>query len=173
MMMKISEVAISVLSPLKEVIEKLDDTQYGHASALLSGSTIGKHVRHTLEFFDCLLDDLDSGQVNYDHRKRQLIIETSRGHALQLLGHIHQKLEKADENLSLELQADYGDQPVWSVKVATNYHRELVYNIEHAIHHMALIKVGIREQHLDIDLPHDFGVASSTVRFQHQVSKSC
>jgi hypothetical protein len=43
--------------------------------------------------------------------------------------------------------------------------RELAYNIEHTIHHMAIIKQSIIEHFTYIDLPEYFGVASSTVRY--------
>jgi hypothetical protein len=45
--------------------------------------------------------------------------------------------------------------------------RELVYNIEHVVHHMALVKIGLKELLPDLDLPDDFGVAVSTIRYQH------
>jgi hypothetical protein len=44
--------------------------------------------------------------------------------------------------------------------------RELLYNLEHAIHHMALIQVAVRQAFPALTLPAHFGVAYSTV--QHQ-----
>jgi len=49
-------------------------------------------------------------------------------------------------------------------RIKTNALRELAYNIEHAIHHMAIIKIGINEVSPYILLPSAFGVASSTIR---------
>jgi hypothetical protein len=40
-----------------------------------------------------------------------------------------------------------------------------VYNVEHAIHHMALIKVGLKEVCPAVKIPADFGVAVSTVKY--------
>jgi hypothetical protein len=48
----------------------------------------------------------------------------------------------------------------------TNYFRELTYNIEHAVHHMAIIKIGIREVANYVTLPADFGIAASTIRYK-------
>lgn len=41
-----------------------------------------------------------------------------------------------------------------------------MYNIEHTIHHLALIKVGLKLVYPDLDLPNHFGVAPSTIKFQ-------
>ena len=37
--------------------------------------------------------------------------------------------------------------------ISTNYFRELTYNIEHAIHHMAIMKIGVREVAPYVTLP--------------------
>jgi hypothetical protein len=42
----------------------------------------------------------------------------------------------------------------------------LVYNIEHAVHHMAIMKIGIREVADYINLPDNFGIAVSTLRYR-------
>ena len=62
---------------------------------------------------------------------------------------------------------DYSD--IDDLKVQSNYHRELAYNIEHAIHHMALIKLAIRKQCKYIVLPEHFRIVSSTVRHSRTI----
>ena len=47
----------------------------------------------------------------------------------------------------------------------SNYYREVMYNLEHAIHHHALIKIGI-QQFTAIELPESFGVAPSTMQYR-------
>jgi hypothetical protein len=66
------------------------------------------------------------------------------------------------------LELDYAVNPAEMQKVPTNFLRELVYNIEHAVHHMALIRIGVREVAPHITLPPDFGVAASTIRHQQK-----
>jgi hypothetical protein len=46
----------------------------------------------------------------------------------------------------------------------TSVFRELTYNIEHAVHHMAMIKIGLRDVAPYVVLPPDFGIAMSTLR---------
>jgi hypothetical protein len=70
----------------------------------------------------------------------------------------------------LVLEACYDDQSVESITISTNYYREIAYNLEHTIHHMALIRVGLNEVS-GIQLPDDFGVASSTVKHRKQCAQ--
>ena len=55
-----------------------------------------------------------------------------------------------------------------AITIETNYYRELIYNIEHAVHHMAIMKIGIHEVAPYISLPADFGVAASTIRYKKE-----
>jgi len=52
------------------------------------------------------------------------------------------------------------------IKIDTTSTRELVYNIEHAVHHMAIMKIGVREIASYIKLDPDFGIAASTIRYK-------
>jgi hypothetical protein len=70
----------------------------------------------------------------------------------------------------LKLEAGYDLGKEVFVTIDTNATRELVYNIEHAVHHMAIIKIGVREIATYIDLPTDFGIAASTIRYKEHAS---
>ena len=48
------------------------------------------------------------------------------------------------------------------LRIESNYFRELLYNLEHCIHHQALIKVAILQVE-SITIGRDFGVARSTI----------
>jgi hypothetical protein len=50
----------------------------------------------------------------------------------------------------------------------TSYNRELVYNLEHAIHHMAIMKIAVDNAFPQVQMPENFGVAYSTIRYQQQ-----
>ncbi|TAG65626.1 MAG: DinB family protein, partial [Runella slithyformis] len=51
----------------------------------------------------------------------------------------------------------------------TTLSRELVYIAEHAIHHLAILKIALRAHFPDIALPVHFGVAYSTVQYQNSI----
>ncbi|MFN5133856.1 MAG: hypothetical protein ACK5DG_00975 [Chitinophagaceae bacterium] len=161
---------MSLFSSIKEsftqlnvALEQVTDEEYVQPSQNLSNATIGQHTRHIIEMYQCLLNGYDAGLVCYDHRKRDMAIETNKEFAKQLLVDI--ALQSNQPNKELELTAIYGDATAEELKVSTNYYRELAYNLEHTIHHMALIKVGLKELNKSY-VSENFGVASSTTRYR-------
>jgi hypothetical protein len=153
-----------VLLQLASAIEEVSENAYKQKSTLLNGSTIGGHTRHVIEIFQCLLQGYEIGIVNYEHRKRDMLIETNKDFAVALLQEISSKI--ALTNKSLRLEGFYSNEAdCENCSIQTNFFRELVYNLEHCIHHMALIRVGIQEFSA-IVLPANFGVAPSTIQYQ-------
>lgn len=166
--MSINPSALHLLDQLKIIIRQLDESSFSRPIATLSNSSIGQHVRHTLEFFTCLIASADTKVVNYDKRKHDKFIESNPMLALGVLDDICAFLASHQEDFSLDLEANYTTDSTAFVRIPSCYARELAYNIEHAVHHMALIKIGLRDAFPEVKLPDHFGVASSTVRFQKQ-----
>jgi hypothetical protein len=158
----------NVFVQLTATLNLLNDRQYVYASKILSNATIGQHVRHIIEMFICLEEGYVCGVINYENRKRDIKIETEKDFAVDLMKKIYEGLNK--ENKSLIMEASYDEDAGQLLRFDTNYYREIAYNLEHAIHHMALIKVGIREVS-DIQIPEGFGVASSTIKFRSQCAQ--
>jgi hypothetical protein len=106
--------------------------------------------------------------VNYERRKRDYNIETNRDLAIQLLKDIFHRLERPNIDLVMESE-DYEDNSMVAA-IPSNYYREIAYNLEHTIHHMALIRVGINEVS-SLQLPQEFGVAYSTIKYRRQCAQ--
>lgn len=151
-----------LLTQISMMLDALTDAQYRRSLPVLSGASLGGHVRHVIEFFIELDSGYQTGIVNYDARRREKAIEEQREIALAKLRAIAGKLVKENKVLLLTAAAEAGDT---GLVVATNYERELVYNLEHAVHHMALMKIGIGALTV-LQLPENFGVASSTIRYR-------
>jgi hypothetical protein len=164
--MQLQQAVNNVFVQLSETIRLLSPSQYVQECSHLGNNTIGQHVRHVIELFQCLESGYTDNRVNYEKRKRDVAIETDKDLALRLLRDIYMHLDKPDKELVL--QASYDEQTDESISIPTNYFREIAYNLEHTIHHMALIRVGIKEVS-DITLPDEFGVASSTVKHRKHV----
>lgn len=153
----------ALLTQLQLLLESLTDEQYSRRIRLLSNATLGQHTRHIIEFFLELNSGYENGTVNYDERKRDHEIETSRSFAVDKLISVMALLEKEDKPLALV--ADYGSGSSAPGTILSNYQRELVYNLEHTVHHMALLRIGVNAVST-VTLPEDFGVAASTMKYR-------
>lgn len=166
--MQLQQAVNNIFVQLADSMNQLTQQEYSQPCKTLFNNTIGQHVRHIIELFQCLEKGYEGGVVNYEKRKRDTAIETDKDLASRLLLEIHTGLSK--ENKALTLEASYDDHMTEPILFETNYNREIAYNLEHTIHHMALIRVGINEIS-SIELPEDFGVASSTVKYRKQCAQ--
>ena len=153
------------LNELVSLLNQISNDDFTAPCKGLSNSTIGEHTRHIIEMFQCLENQYEDGVVNYDKRNRDFRIQTDTGFALQCIADVKNQLEKKDKNLTLQQIID-GEE----LYIESNYFRELLYNLEHCIHHQALIKVAVLQlEHLQIDA--DFGVARSTIEYRKQCAQ--
>ena len=164
--MQFKEAIKNVFNQLDESLIKLSEAQYKQPSKILFNATIGQHVRHIIELYICLYNGYETGVVNYEKRNRDIRIETDKDFAIELLQMITHNLDRSNKDLLLEACDDHSP----AVPVATNYYREIIYNLEHTVHHMALIRVGINEVST-ISIPDGFGVASSTIKYRKECAQ--
>jgi hypothetical protein len=162
MPMYLKNIIQTVFAELADSITNVRDGDYAAKCERLSGATIGQHVRHVVELFQCLEWGYDTGMVNYEKRKRDIRIETDANFALQLLEEIPGNIFLEDK--PMEVEASFGNNDMY-VSVKGSYYRELVYNIEHTIHHMALIRVGLQELG-GYQLPDTYGVSPATIQYR-------
>lgn len=159
--------ATETLLKLDQLLSKMEDEVYVRPIPSSGDATIGKHTRHILEFFQCLLEQCGSGKVNYDYRKRNPMIETRIGVARKLISEINIEINKSPGSATMLILET--DNPSGGHSMETTFDRELWYNVEHAIHHMAIIKMVINYEHSHLKPEEDFGVAYSTVQYNKQV----
>ena len=166
--MQLQQAVNNVFVQLAGTLDQLTQQEYVQPCSTLFNNTIGQHVRHIIELFQCLETGYDAGMVNYEKRRRDLLIETDKDFATRLLQEIFTNLSRTNKELVLE--AMYDEHATEPITISTNYYREIAYNLEHTIHHMAMIRVGVNEVSA-ITLPEDFGVASSTVKYRKQCAQ--
>lgn len=153
------------LDELVCLLGQLSNDDFTSPCKALSNSTIGEHTRHIIEMFQCLENQYESGVVNYDKRNRDYRIQSNTEFALQCISDIKKQLVKEEKTLVLQQIIDREE-----LRINSNYSRELLYNLEHCIHHQALIKVAVLQlDHLQIDA--DFGVARSTIEYRKQCAQ--
>jgi hypothetical protein len=156
---------INNLLEIKALLNGLSKEQFNRKLEILSDASIGQHVRHILEFYQCLFHGNASKTVNYDLRQRDNELETDLICAIDTIDMITNALLDIKADFPVTFVADYStleDQPPTEIK--SSFFRELAYNLEHSIHHQALIKVAITEMELTALVKSDFGYAPSTIR---------
>ena len=79
---------ISNLKQIKELLVNVTDQSYIEPRSIISGVTVGQHIRHILEFYICVEHSRETGYVCYDERKRDTEIEQNRNYAIQVIDNL-------------------------------------------------------------------------------------
>ena len=150
--------SIDTIEQFKEILLQLPENCYSSCCEALFNSTIGQHTRHIIELYQCLINGYDNSDVSYDKRERNQRIEQDVHFAIGQLQLIQSNLELPNKKVKVTYNLGGLD-----TSLESNYYREVMYNLEHTIHHHALIKVGIKH-FTNMELPESFGVAPSTMQ---------
>lgn len=170
-----------ILQQGADLLGAVSDEFYSKAekNAFADGGAIGVHFRHCLEFVNCFLNGArcsssssgGGGRVDYDKRARDHRIEANRTHAI----HEYKKAIQILENMVMteagntllvraeDIASEDENEDFWC---ASSVERELEFLQSHTIHHYALIAFKLRS--FGFELPAEFGVAPSTLRFWRQ-----
>lgn len=156
---------IKSLVEINDLLKGLSQEQYNRKLEILTDASIGQHVRHILEFYQCLFRGEENKKVNYDARQRDLKLETDIHFASKTVEAIINALLEVKSDFPVTFVADYSTSENEKPElIQSSFYRELAYNLEHSIHHQALIKVAITEMQLTSLVKNTFGYAPSTIR---------
>ena len=156
--------SLEVLDQLDGLLEQLDAEQYASPLPVLSKNSVGKHVRHLIEFWQCQLQGMAEGVIDYDARERNALLETDLLFVRHQLKQLKSFIGCLEADTELYLQISYGN--AGSSRVGTTLFRELAYNIDHTIHHLAIIRIAVVQTFPDVLFPPHVGLAYSTAKFQ-------
>jgi hypothetical protein len=158
----LSKITSEVFSQLVAVLDQLSESEYSKKLEILNNCSVSQHVRHILEFYICLDDGITVGKVDYDKRKRNLALETDPVFASQVLKKLCLTFCTEEiEDTIIQHDIEFGGETIDS---KSSVSRELVYLIEHTIHHFAIIDIALRSNFPEIVIPANFGVAYSTAK---------
>jgi len=144
--------------------KQIDGETYRNARA--AGGSIGGHVRHLVNFFECLLKQGPTGRIDYDLRERRPEVETDPLAASAALDAIIAAFAAGAVDAmpaTLEMREslpDLDDRP-WT---ASSPARETAFCVSHCVHHLALVRAAAETA--GWSAPEGFGVAASTLRFR-------
>jgi hypothetical protein len=163
---------IEVLNQGEVLLSELDDESYVRKLPAAFNASIGGHYRHCLDHFRSLLDAVNQGSLNYDHRERGTLIETDRFAALNATRGLREEYEQLPA-ACLERQIEVTCKTSYSARESqtsgSTIGREIMYVVAHAVHHYALI--GIMGGLMELKMPAGFGVAPSTAKYRADLSR--
>lgn len=152
------------LHQLEELVTVLGLKNYNKKSDVLSGATIGQHIRHILEFYLLLVSGSFTGTICYDKRERDLRLETDPEFAAVTIKRLLTGIETLEEAQPVRFEAEYCESSKSQTTIGSSIAREIAYCLEHSIHHQALIKAGLIDLGLDNLVDAQFGLAYSTIQ---------
>lgn len=156
----------TLMQQLVQLLETLTDQQYTQAPVGTITSSVGSHVRHCLDHVRELIDGVQSGEMNFDARKRGTTVESCRHTAIAECRKLSLRLEtltaeSLDEDVRLALLPSADAE---AIVVRTCAAREAAYVLSHTIHHNAIIAAAVKT--LGVTPPDRFGYAPSTLAAQ-------
>lgn len=169
-MMQLSKQCEIIFGQLNNLLMRMNDEEYSSPLPVLSGNTIGKHVRHILELFEEMIRGIESGCISYDERRRSLDLECAVDAAVNKAHEMMLPLENLQDK-PVGLKGNWSAEDTMPFIIQTSVFRELAYNIEHAIHHMAIIDIAVRSAFPHHQLPQNFGIAPATIRYKQQCAQ--
>jgi uncharacterized damage-inducible protein DinB len=156
--------AQDVLQQGLELLSDLGDDSYSLVAGPPFGTSIGQHYRHVLEHFQCFIDGLEGGEINYDARRRDRRLETEVQPASTTTCEVLQALEQfTAQELTQKCKAttSLGYNSA-ATTIDSNAARELAYCIGHAVHHYAIIRIVANG--IGVNISSEFGFAPSTLK---------
>lgn len=132
-----------------------------------NGSSVGTHLRHVLDRFQCFFNGLPSCHIDYDARKRDQSIASNLDAALFAFTSISKRMEAiagstfVATELSVQESVHHEGPPV---RISSSVERELMGLITHTTHHLAIIALLVKSMGYEVDK--DLGKAASTILYE-------
>jgi len=163
------ESVIETLQQGETLLTEISDETYTRKVPIAFNTSIGGHYRHCLDHFRSLLGSAMEGDLNYDHRERDTLIEKDRYAALNATRELLESYESLDpvflkRPLAVTCKTSYAADD--SQVSPSTLGREIMYSVAHAVHHYALI--GVMGGIMGLQLPPGFGIAPSTLKHQNE-----
>eukprot|EP00611_Tribonema_gayanum_P007767 TRINITY_DN17190_c0_g1_i1.p1 TRINITY_DN17190_c0_g1~~TRINITY_DN17190_c0_g1_i1.p1 ORF type:complete len:213 (-),score=55.57 TRINITY_DN17190_c0_g1_i1:158-796(-) len=146
---RVAATAANMIESKKTLLKQIRDANPGHYTSVdhLVGASIGAHMRHSMQHFAKLLAGIPQapGQeglpIHYDRRERHNDVETSIDAALAALDGLTDAVVKLDaDSMKAKITPEFMlEVKGLEHKFNSTVERELFFCVHHAVHHMAMI----------------------------------
>jgi uncharacterized damage-inducible protein DinB len=164
------------LEQIIAIVDALHTLPKTRLDNLYTEQNIGKHIRHISDHFYAVKHGIISDMINYNERNRGTNIETDSISAVNQLNELIGWLDGInnqynDESIHQEVMiySEVDCLQTLSMKFKSSLARELLYLINHTIHHAA--HIGLICQRNGIEIPLNTGMAPCTMTYLRAVNQ--
>lgn len=153
-----------IFNQINDLMCNLNDEVMTSSLDILHHATIGQHLRHIADFYLCILNGMNHGVIDYSARARNPLLEQSASFYQNTMSDIHNIVSTLVWDTPISIIPDIAFTNGHCVTVQSSIGRELMYAFDHALHHLAIIKIGLKTNFPTIHISDSLGVAPSTIR---------
>jgi len=162
-MSRLHDVTIEALNQVRSLIDSIEGTS-GASENLYATSGIGVHVRHVADHFRAFQAGVTSGTVDYNVRRRECVLERRSDLGLLEIESLITWLQTAAfTEAPVTVVSEISCLQTKTVQFQSNTNRELLYLINHTIHHAAYAALLARQHGVTPDL--GIGSAPATASY--------
>ena len=165
--MELIESNLFRLCQLDQVLYALRADEYSKPLPILLGASLGQHFRHIAENYLLLLNRSGS-QINYNLRARKESWEKNPDEMRQILFEIREQIESIEHDTPIQWSGSLSVTNEYLSTASSSLFRELAYNLEHCVHHMAIIRIAWSQLRPLEPIDPTFGMAAATIRHHNQ-----
>ena len=156
----IIESTLKTLQTAKSLLDNLEDDALCNSSVSPYYSSIGSHVRHILDFYDCILNMNSENRIDLTARSRNKEVESKCCSAKNYLNSIIKKLNSLNSEMNTNVVV-IDDLGLGKIKMPYTLAAVFSQANSHTIHHYAIINYIL--EGLNISFPDsDFGYNPTT-----------
>ena len=129
---------LKTLNKTNHIISLINNELLCNSSIPPYMSSIGSHIRHILDFYDCILNRTSESYIDLTLRKRNVLVETKCTEALKYYKGITDKLNNVNYNFDEDIYVidDLGN---GKIKIKYTIGALFAQANSHTIHHYAII----------------------------------
>ncbi|OEJ98788.1 hypothetical protein A8C32_06215 [Flavivirga aquatica] len=129
---------LKTLQKSQSLLNNITDDQLCNATVPPYCSSIGSHIRHILDFYECIFNMNSENQVDLTARSRNTDVESKCGCANEYLSSIIERLNSLDFDMNKPISV-IDDLGLGKVEIPYTYGALLAQANSHTIHHYAII----------------------------------
>lgn len=153
-----------IIRQMTDLLDMINNQIYTQPLEVFKGSSVGQHFRHILDFYLCLIKGIQAGTVDYAGRDRNPLAESDIHFIKQAFCNVSQTIDQFSEETQVKVRGDFSTQVEQRPELLSSIGRELMFAYDHAVHHLAMIKIGIAIVAPNLTLDSNLGVAPSTIK---------